>query len=161
MESSDNYLIINMYSKEEFFRKVKSYLPDVLKQASNDINRSVVTIDSKRYFDIKKFSDDFNLYFENYQYELALLCITQTTIGESLIRSFPFLEDEKTLFSISSGNSSLKCNFDIFNDTCTINKRMTFFTIDNPSKEHIPFNIEVVIDLCKDIVNIIIDINSK
>ena len=73
MESSDNYLIINMYSKEEFFRKVKSYLPDVLKQASNDINRSVVTIDSKRYFDIKKFSDDFNLYFENYQYSIFLL----------------------------------------------------------------------------------------
>ena len=161
MESSDNYLIINMYSKEEFFRKVKSYLPDVLRQATNDINRSVVTIDLKRYVDIDKFSDDFNVYFEKYQYEIALLCITQSTIGESLIRSFPFLEDEKTLFSISSGNSSLKCNFDIFNDTCTINKKMSFFRIDNPTKEHIPFSIEVIIDLYKDIVNIIIDIDFK
>ena len=161
MEYSDNYLMINVYSKKEFFKKVKSYLPDVVKQASSDISRSVVSIDLKRYFDINTFSNDFNLYFEEHQYELALLCITQTTIGESLSRSFPFLEDGKSLFSICSGKSSLYCNFDIFNDTCTIKKKMSFFRIDNPNRKHIPFNIEVIIDLCQDIVNIIVDIEIK
>jgi hypothetical protein len=159
MDSSNNYLIINTYSKEEFFRKVKSYLPDIVQQASNDINRSIVTIDSERYLDLNRFSNDFILYFEESQLEIALICITQSTIGEGLIRSFPFLEDKQAKFSISSGNSSLKCNFDLFDDICIITKKMAFFRIDNPTKKHVPFDIEIIIDLCKDIVTIIIDIN--
>ena len=158
MDENNNFLIINQYSKKEFFSKVKEYLPDTVEQAKNDIHRSEVTIDTDKYDDLDKFTEDFLLFFDESQYDIALISITQATIGEALVRTFPFLEKSGAKFSITSGNTSLYCAFDVLNDTCIISKKMKFFKLSNPYKKKIPFEIQIITDLKKDIVTLTIDI---